>query len=154
MKLSFTTTDEDQTRELGRQIGESLQPGTVIGLSGTLGAGKTRLAQGIGMGLGVPMDQIVSPTFTLLVPHEGRLTLIHLDAYRINHAIEIDELGLDELIEDGAVLVIEWPERFVRELPRLDLRIRIDHTSDQERIVNMELLTDRGQSMGRQLEFP
>ncbi len=143
MKREFVTQGETETRELGRRLGIQLQPGTVIGLSGTLGAGKTRLTQGIGLGLGVPSDSIVSPTFTLCVPYQGRLRLLHLDAYRIQDPSEIDELGLDEAVEDGAVLIIEWHERFAAFFPPLDLRINLELIDDQGRRVIVENLTER-----------
>ena len=131
MKLELVTHSEDETRDVARQFGEQLQPGSVIGLTGTLGAGKTRFVQGIGLGLGLPPESIVSPTFTLCIPYLGRLRLLHLDAYRIQDPSEIDELGLDELVEDGAVLVIEWQERFVDLFPPLNFRITI-HLIDQD----------------------
>lgn len=110
----------------------------VVGLSGTLGAGKTRFTQGIGLGLGLPEDSIVSPTFTLCVPYRGRLQLLHLDAYRINHATEIDELGLDESVDDGAVLVIEWYERFSTCFPPLDFQVTLQLIDDPRRKIVIE----------------
>lgn len=141
MKPEFITHSEDETREIGRKLGNQLKPGTVIGLSGTLGAGKTRFTQGIGLGLGVPEDSIVSPTFTLCVPYRGRLQLLHLDAYRINHASEIDELGLDEWVEDGAVLVIEWYERFSPYFPPLDFQVTLQLIDELSRKIVVESLS-------------
>ena len=131
--IEIKTNSEDETRDLGLRIGKLLQPGTVVALNGTLGAGKTRLTQGIGLGLGVAAESIVSPTFTLCVPYSGRFPLIHLDAYRIKDDSEVDELGLDELIEDGAVLVVEWAARIVHSLPPIDLTIEIVHDNGDAR---------------------
>ncbi len=136
--IEIETTDEEETRELGRRIGAFLESGSVIALDGTLGAGKTRLTQGIGVGLGIPSDAIVSPTYTLCVPYSGRLPLIHLDAYRIKDTCEVDELGLDELVEEGAVLVIEWASRIERFLPPSDIQIVIDLTVADTRIFRIQ----------------
>lgn len=143
MKQEFITHREDETREIGRRLGSQLQPGSVIGVTGTLGAGKTRFTQGIGLGLDVPPDSIVSPTFTLCVPYQGRLRLLHLDAYRIKHPSEIDELGLDELVEDGVVLVIEWHERFAKQFPPLDYLVTIQLIDDLRRNIVIENMTER-----------
>jgi tRNA threonylcarbamoyladenosine biosynthesis protein TsaE len=143
LKREFVTQGEDETRELGRWLGSQLSAGTVIGLTGTLGAGKTRFAQGLGLGLGVPADTIVSPTFTLCVPYTGRLLLLHLDAYRIKDASEIDELGLDEMVDEGAVLVIEWFERFASNFPRADIQVSIEWLDESQRRIEIHCLSDQ-----------
>ena len=140
--FEIITTSEDETRELGQRIGELLEPGTVIALNGTLGSGKTRLTQGIGAGLGVPADSIVSPTFTLCVPYSARMLLIHLDAYRIKDNSEVDELGLDELVEEGAVVVVEWAARIKNSLPPIDVEIEISLGDDDTRTFRVQS-TDR-----------
>jgi tRNA threonylcarbamoyladenosine biosynthesis protein TsaE len=142
----FLTTSEDETRKIGRWLGQQLQPGTVIGLSGTLGAGKTRFTQGIGWGLDVSADAIVSPTFTLCIPYAGRLKLLHLDAYRIKHPSEIDELGLDELVEDGGVLVIEWYERFAPFFPPRDIQVTIEWLDESQRKIEVDFLAGENKS--------
>ncbi len=139
-ELVFDCANLDQTDQLGQNIAEHLQPGLVIGLDGTLGSGKTRLVQAIAKGLGITADQVVSPTFTICVPHSGRLKILHVDAYRINHEEEVDELGLDEDVENGAVLFIEWAQRIKGSLPPLDIQIEatpIDATSRQYRITGI-----------------
>ena len=144
--IQIVTNSEHETQDLGRRIGELLLPGTVVALDGTLGSGKTRLTQGIGIGLGVAPDSIVSPTYTLCVPYSGRLDLIHLDAYRIKDLAEVDELGLDELVEEGAILVVEWAARIAKCLPRIDLSVFIQHSDDDRRTIRLETQT-------RQVEF-
>jgi len=150
-KLSFTSDSEEQTRELGERLGRELEPGTVIGLNGTLGSGKTRLTQGIGRGLEIADGSIVSPTYTLCVPHEGRLGLLHLDAYRIADPGEVDELGLDELTENGVVLIIEWSERIEALLPPNDLKIAIQPSGEIVREFEFQALTQLGQRLLQQL---
>jgi tRNA threonylcarbamoyladenosine biosynthesis protein TsaE len=109
-ETSLTLRDEAATAELGARIAAALAPGDVVALSGELGAGKTALARAILRGLGVA-GHIPSPTFTLVQAYETPgLTLHHFDLYRIERASELSELGLDDAVEGGAVL-IEWPER-------------------------------------------
>ena len=133
ISFQFESSDLPDTDRLGKAIGAAVQPGTVIGLDGTLGAGKTRLTQAIGLGLGIKPGNVVSPTFTIMVPHRGRLPLIHLDAYRIKSPEEVDELGLDEMVVDGSVLVVEWSDRIVNLLPTVDLGVQIEHVDDDRR---------------------
>jgi tRNA threonylcarbamoyladenosine biosynthesis protein TsaE len=142
--INVECRSEAETARIGVAMGESLEAGTVIGLNGTLGSGKTRLTQSIGTGLGIAAGQVVSPTFTICVPHEGRLLLLHLDAYRIGQPEEVDELGLDEQTDDGAVLIVEWAERIDRYLPPLDLIVSIEPAGDTVRKFQFDAKTDRG----------
>lgn len=114
----------NETRCLGERIGRCLEPNTVITLRGPLGAGKTTLAQGIAAGLDVE-EPVSSPTFNLVQEYGGRLTLWHVDAYRIRSLDEIIDLSLPELLTAGGVVIIEWPEAVERVLPtdRLDIAI-------------------------------
>ena len=101
-------------------------------LSGDLGAGKTAFVRGLAEGLGVPRDEVSSPTFTLIQEYRGgRLTLFHVDLYRIEDPREFDELGLDEIAEDG-VLAIEWAERLPQPPPDA-MRISIEHAGESQR---------------------
>lgn len=104
--------DEAATDMFGRRLAARLAPGDVVLLSGDLGAGKTALARGILAGLG-HAGEVPSPTFTLVQSYEVpgvRLPVWHVDLYRLEDPGEVEELGLDEILADGA-LVIEWPER-------------------------------------------
>lgn len=104
--------DEAATDTFGRRLAARLAPGDVVLLAGDLGAGKTALARGILAGLG-HMGEVPSPTFTLVQSYEWpgvRLPVWHVDLYRLEDPNEVDELGLDEILADGA-LIIEWPER-------------------------------------------
>ena len=143
----FTSNSVEQTRSLGRLIGQELAAGTVIALDGTLGAGKTHLTQGIATGLGVPEGTVVSPTFTICIPYEARLLMLHLDAYRIKSPEEVDQLGLDESVSDGVVLVVEWASRIEMLLPPIDLKIQFAQTAEETR----ELTFDAISSVGNQL---
>ena len=123
---SVVLPDAAATEALGRALAEQLRPGDVVALFGMLGAGKTTLARGILQGLGHSGD-VASPTFPIVQvyePPDTRLPAWHVDLYRIEAAPELDELGLDEALDDG-VLLIEWPER----LPILwpgSLRLRLE----------------------------
>lgn len=105
------------TVRLGRCIAELVEPADLVVLSGDLGAGKTFLARSIARGLGIPRHvRVTSPTFTLVHLYSARLPLAHADLYRAENAHAVDDLGLRELRADGAVLVVEWGEPYVREL--------------------------------------
>jgi len=112
--LRLRTRSADETRALGASLAAALRPGDVVLLAGDLGAGKTTLTQGIAVGLGVT-DPVTSPTFTLVRSHRvdattapGVRTLLHADLYRLDRVAEVVDLGLGELVEEGAVAVVEW----------------------------------------------
>jgi tRNA threonylcarbamoyladenosine biosynthesis protein TsaE len=129
----LTLRDEAATAELGARIAAALAPGDVIALSGELGAGKTALARAILRGLGV-QGHVPSPTFTLVQAYETPgLTVHHFDFYRIERASELSELGLDDAVEGGAVL-IEWPERGMpASLTEDALKIALEPTGETTR---------------------
>lgn len=130
-------TSLDDTDRLGDRLARHLPGGTCVGLIGTLGAGKTRLAQAMIAAHGVDRDAVTSPTFTLMRTYGcGDLTLHHLDAYRINDEDEFWELGVEELWEDdSAVILVEWAGRVASCLPPSTLWIEIEWTDTQRRIV-------------------
>jgi tRNA threonylcarbamoyladenosine biosynthesis protein TsaE len=106
------TSSEAETSAAGEHFAASLTPGAVILLTGELGAGKTAFVRGLALGLGASPDEVSSPTFTLIQEYRGgRHTLHHVDLYRLK-AIEIADLGLDELISGADVVAIEWAERW------------------------------------------
>jgi tRNA threonylcarbamoyladenosine biosynthesis protein TsaE len=121
------TTSEAETRATARSLATTLRPGAVLLLLGDLGAGKTAFVRGLAEGLGIAEDAVSSPTFTLVQEYRGgRLPLYHADLYRLPEGVSLDELGLDEVAEDG-VLAIEWPERLARPVPgAVAIRIAID----------------------------
>jgi tRNA threonylcarbamoyladenosine biosynthesis protein TsaE len=132
--LTHTTRSEAETAAVGRDLARTLAAGAVVLLSGDLGAGKTAFVRGLADGLGVDPADVSSPTFTLIHEYRsGRLPLFHADLYRLNDAREIDELGLDEIGEDG-VLAIEWAEK----LPRSTfgaIAVRIDQGDGDTRTI-------------------
>lgn len=111
-RLLATTATEADTIALGRRLAARLAPDGVLLLSGDLGAGKTVLARGVAAGLGVPPDEVQSPTYTLVREHRAPSgqRLVHLDLYRLDPE-EAAELGLDEVLAAPGVKVVEWAER-------------------------------------------
>jgi tRNA threonylcarbamoyladenosine biosynthesis protein TsaE len=116
-----------ETLQFGKKLGQQLRGGEVLGLTGDLGAGKTILTRGIALGLGLPMDQVSSPTFTLIQEYSGPIPLIHVDLYRLEGHLEISNLGLEEYFLPSTIVVIEWAERFPQILPSDSIAIRLDH---------------------------
>lgn len=123
--LRASTAHVDDTRALARALSALAMPGDVIVLAGELGAGKTAFAQGFGAGLGV-MEPITSPTFTIVREYEGaRLDLHHLDVYRLDHLREAGDLGLGEMLDEDAVMLVEWGDAILAALPADYLEVRI-----------------------------
>jgi len=108
---TLITHSEDETRSEGQNLARSLEAGDVVLLTGDLGMGKTVFARGIAQGLGVPEDEVRSPSFTLVNRYRGRVTLYHIDLYRIDRPEDLDELGLDEILGGDGIAVVEWAER-------------------------------------------
>ena len=104
-----TTTSAAETEALGEQLGERLKPGDLVLLAGPMGSGKTTFVRGMARGTGSDV-QVQSPTFTLVRVYPGRVQLAHVDLYRVKAAGELSDLGLDELLDEGA-MVIEWGDR-------------------------------------------
>lgn len=116
---------------LGRDIAERLQPGDLVLLVGSLGAGKTTLAQGIGAGLGVD-GPVLSPTFVIARVHGGgRVPMVHVDAYRLGSVAEVDDLDLDASL-DESVTVVEWGAGLVEPLASHRLEIQITRSPDED----------------------
>lgn len=135
--IRVTTKSADDTRELAAQLSSVARAGDVVLLSGELGAGKTTFTQGFGAGLDVA-GPITSPTFTLMQIYPGRLKLVHVDVYRLEHLQEVIDLGLPELLDD-AVALVEWGEAAAPALPSEFLRIRFEFgAGDDDRVMTIE----------------
>ena len=131
--MDFFSRSPEQTRRIGVRLGGALQPGDVVCLQGDLGAGKTTFVQGVAQGWG-SMDSVSSPTFILVNVYRradgGQL--FHMDAYRIASAPEAEELDLDTMLTEGALL-IEWPERIDGLVPEEHLWIELEHVDEEDR---------------------
>jgi len=131
--LDFLSRSPEQTRHIGMRLGGALQAGDLICLQGDLGAGKTTFVQGIAQGWG-SLDSVSSPTFILvnIYRRADRSQLFHMDAYRLDSTPEAEQLDLDSMLADGA-LVIEWPERMDGLIPAERLWVNLEHIADEER---------------------
>ncbi|MEQ1730052.1 MAG: tRNA (adenosine(37)-N6)-threonylcarbamoyltransferase complex ATPase subunit type 1 TsaE [Vicinamibacterales bacterium] len=128
---------EAETIDAGRALAAELRPDDVVLLTGDLGAGKTAFAKGLAEGLGVDPLEVSSPTFTLIQEYRGgRLTLHHIDLYRLTPR-EVDELGLEELVVSGAVVAVEWPDRWTR-VPAHAVRVELRAVGENERSISIE----------------
>jgi tRNA threonylcarbamoyladenosine biosynthesis protein TsaE len=126
----FSLSDEE-TLEYGRALARALTGGELILLEGDLGLGKTVFARGIAVGLGIPAEDVNSPSFTLVQEYRGgRLVMYHVDLYRIEDMEEIATLGLEELVSAGAVTVVEWGDRLPSYYTADAIRVRLHDVSE------------------------
>ena len=137
MAVELISTSPQDTARLGQLLAELLAPGDVVALAGPLGAGKTCLVQGLARGLGVTA-RVTSPTFVLVRRHEGRLPLVHVDAYRLGGAADLATLD-DDVLDETVVTCIEWGDVVRAALPddRLEVRLEVagEHGDAPRRIV-------------------
>jgi tRNA threonylcarbamoyladenosine biosynthesis protein TsaE len=136
----FVSSSPEETFNYGHRIGARLEGGEILLLSGSLGAGKTILVKGVCAALGIDEEEVTSPSFTLVNPHNGRLQLYHIDLYRLDegasaaHAVDLDELIADE----RAVIVIEWAERMGNyPLPGNVWRVALSGDGDAPRTIHV-----------------
>ncbi len=130
----ITTHSAGETSSLGERIGVLLHTGICIALQGQLGAGKTQLVKGIARGCGVPDDVMVnSPTFVIINEYPGRLCVHHIDAYRLAGGDELVALGFEEMVQSGAVVVVEWASRVDSIIPEDHLSVGMEHAGDTVR---------------------
>ena len=127
----------EATRALAAEIARRALPGTVLALSGDLGAGKTCFIQGLAAGLGV-RGPVTSPTFIMIAEYAGRLPLYHVDLYRTASLGEIRGLGLDELLGGAGVTAIEWAEKAEALLPPRTIRVHIRGAGDEPRTIEID----------------
>jgi tRNA threonylcarbamoyladenosine biosynthesis protein TsaE len=143
----FHTASEEETIELGEQIAAQLPPDATVLLIGNLGAGKTTLAKGIVKGLGAAEpDEVASPTFTLIHEYGDPPRVYHVDLYRLDDAAAVATLGLDELFEKNAVVLIEWGERFPELMPEKRIEIRLTAREDEAREIRVDALSGCGKT--------
>jgi tRNA threonylcarbamoyladenosine biosynthesis protein TsaE len=134
----YRTASEEETIALGERLAGELAPGTAVLLIGNLGAGKTTLAKGIVKGLGAASpDEVASPTFTLIHEYGDPVRVYHVDLYRLDDAAAVATLGLDELFDKRAVVLIEWGERFPELMPAERVEIRLTALDDDEREIRV-----------------
>ena len=136
--IQLTTSSARETQEVASKIAALVEPGDLVLLVGELGAGKTTFAQGFGQALGI-VELITSPTFTLAREYEGhRLTMHHLDVYRLEAIDEVLDLALPELLDGASVTLIEWGDAIIPALPGEYLEVRLEYgEDDDERVIGV-----------------
>ncbi len=129
---TMMTRSPEETMRMGEMIGEMLEPGDIVALTGELGAGKTCLTQGIARGLGISPDlQVTSPTFTLINEYPGgRIKLFHLDTYRLSGPADLEEMGYEDYFFSDHVMVIEWAEKIKSLLPDTTIYITMTYRNE------------------------
>ena len=149
--LDIVSHSVAQTQRLGARFGELAQPGDLLCLEGELGSGKTCFVQGLGRGLGI-VEPIHSPTFILANEHRGpRLTLFHVDAYRLRGPDEAIGIGLEDYLSGDGVCVIEWAEKIAEALPADRMWIQFRHIDEGKRGLLIEACGARYETMLREL---
>lgn len=135
MTREFITQSPEETIALGKELASQLAPPKLVLLRGDLGAGKTTLVKGIAQGFQAASEEdVTSPTFTLVHEYRGpAATLYHIDLYRVDTQRELETLGLDDLMGDQSILLIEWGEKFARFERERDVEIALERVAEEER---------------------
>ena len=136
MKTLFSNSAEE-TISYGKKIGSLIKPGDIIALKGNLAAGKTTITKGIAKALGI-IEDITSPTYTLVSEYYGSIPLYHMDMYRIESVEEFEMLGIEHLIFGNGLSVIEWSERIEEYLPEDHIVIDIQRNEDGSRVITVK----------------
>lgn len=136
--IRITTHSVTETRQLGQTLGAAIRQAAIIALSGELGSGKTAFVQGLAKGLDVSEnDYITSPTFTLINEYTGRHCLFHVDLYRIEHISELEDIGLDEVLHQDAVIAIEWADKLSKDTLSDHLALQFKITGEESRQIEI-----------------
>lgn len=147
--LALVTASPEETRAVGRALAGLLGPRDVVSLTGDLGAGKTTFVQGAADGLGVT-EPVLSPTFTLIRRYRGSIPVYHLDVYRLERLQEVLDVGFEEILDEGAVVFIEWGDAIDALLPaeNVQVELTLPLEGDQRRLA----LTWHGRSWAERIE--
>jgi tRNA threonylcarbamoyladenosine biosynthesis protein TsaE len=153
-KFIFLSNSPAATLSLGKKIGEGLQKGSIIALTGELGCGKTLLTRGICAGLGVLVRQVNSPAFTFLNEYTGRLPVFHMDLYLLRAEADALESGLADYLQRAreGVMIIEWAEKIADVLPEDCLEIRFEVLSARKRRLELSTTGDKFHRLFEELE--
>ena len=136
--FTFTAISVRDTERLGTALAKVLPPGTVVGLIGTLGAGKTRLVQAVATAIGVPQSSVTSPTFVLVNEYKGgRLPVYHFDTYRLKNDDEFLELGPEEYFDSDGLVFVEWANRVAQLIPQERIEIEMEIVTESSRRISI-----------------
>jgi tRNA threonylcarbamoyladenosine biosynthesis protein TsaE len=140
----FESKSTEETISFGRQIGAALKAPVLVFLTGDLGAGKTTLTKGIVSGAGgTKEEEITSPTFTLIHKYSGTMPgadsppIYHIDLYRIEGAKDLATLGLDDIFDENAIVIVEWPDRMIPPVGWPVIRIDLEHVAEEARTITV-----------------
>jgi tRNA threonylcarbamoyladenosine biosynthesis protein TsaE len=136
LRTGVTTASAAETQALAVEFATALPPDTTLALHGNLGVGKTTFVQGLARGFGVT-DMVASPTFTIFTLHRGNRTLVHLDAYRLERADQLDTLMLEDFLTSPYCLAVEWPENIAAWLPPSTLHLDLGIAPDQRHALKL-----------------
>jgi tRNA threonylcarbamoyladenosine biosynthesis protein TsaE len=135
----WITSSAEDTTELGRRIASRLRAPVLVFLTGDLGAGKTTLAKGIVSGLGAAREEeVTSPTFTLVHVFHNHQTVYHVDLYRISNFHDLETLGLEDVFDRPAIVLVEWAEKFTLRSDWPVVRIHLEHAGEDQRRIRVE----------------
>ena len=149
--LDFISHSARQTGQFGARLGGLLAPGDLILLDGSVGAGKTTMAQGIARGLGIS-EPVISPSFTIVREYAGRLPLYHIDLYRLAPGSALESIGIEDYLYGDGAVVIEWPDRADALLPAEHLQVRLHVTGDTQRSIRLVPTGDRSSRLIEELK--
>lgn len=142
MDGKYTTHSVEETLALAKRLGASLEGGRTVALIGELGAGKTTFVRGLAQGLGVDDPAAVkSPSYTLVISYPGRVPLYHIDAYFMHTDEDLELCGVEDALETGHVVVIEWADRIQPLLPERIISVRLEAAGLDERMIRIDSLT-------------
>ncbi len=136
LRAGATTASAEETRALAARFAAALPPDTVLALHGDLGVGKTTFVQGLAAGFGI-REAVTSPTFNIFTLHRGPVTLLHLDAYRLDRPEQLEDLLLEDFMVSPWCLAVEWPERVAAWLPTGTLHLDLGITTGERHTVRL-----------------
>ncbi len=137
LRAGIATSAAEQTRALAEELAAALPPDTTLALHGDLGVGKTTFVQGLAHGFGI-RDAVTSPTFNIFTVHRGPTNLVHLDAYRVETAQQVEDLLLPDFLISPWCLAVEWPDKIADWLPENTLHLELRIAPDEKHVVRLK----------------
>lgn len=144
---TLTSASAVETFRLGEALGRVLGPGDFVGLDGQLGAGKTSFSRGVAQGAGVPLDDVSSPTYSIVQTYAGRVTLHHADLYRLSTEGDLFGVGYFELLEGDGAMLVEWVSQVPQARPDDALSIRLEVAGPEQRVLHLSATGVRSRAL-------